>query len=299
MYFSNKIIDKCLQLTYDWDRFNKLYRQFIKISYIPILSFITNLYTGYRLYPRHSINSDDFKAFGSDVDLTIVGELENINKWRYLHTWIKFFNKRLGEWEFYTDYEFQVLVELQKHKYDKFWNYLCSLRKPFWIRNGFKPGQEFKKEKALQRMVRDVADFESEYIRELLIELIGYEQQVKRSLEAFETDSSYLQFKLGNTADSTIKFQDYNLYQTFIDLLPSAHSLAVKDTKNLELKNYLFIREVLLTLASMRYNNPSNQERLIIKKWINDLISFINRNDSVCFIGIDIKEFSKKILYDK
>ncbi len=297
MLISNKIIDKCLKLTFGWDWFNKTYAKLIRIFYIPIFSCITKQLTTLKVIPRHSINTNNFKAFGSDIDITLVGNLEYIQKWRNLYHLLKKYNRRLGEWEFYTFYEFQILESLKLHKFNKFWEYLCLLRKLSWIESGFKPNQEFKKQQAIERILKETGNLKEEYTRHLLRELTDYNGQVTPHTDAFKTHDSYLNLTIGNTDDSILKIQDLNLYNRFISLLPSnIKNNPLKNGKLLELKYYIVLREVFLTLAGARYVDESHQDSTKAKTWLKDLKLFLLENSSANIFNIDLTTFIEKIL---
>jgi hypothetical protein len=108
---------------------------------------IVLLLSGLKLKTRHSLHNEHFKAFGSDIDLTVIGKKGRLEYWRFFHKVLSTLNPRIGEWQFYTDDEYHFFQKLKEHELSDFWKYIIALRKLSWLKEGFKPGQEFKQKK--------------------------------------------------------------------------------------------------------------------------------------------------------
>lgn len=294
-YVFNRLIDKCLEITYDWYWFNKIYRELIRRIYFPIFKYISTNVTGLVVSTRHSVNTDYFKVFGSDIDLTVVGDISLINKWKKFYKFFKILNPRLGEWEFYTHYEFEILSKLKNHKFNDFWKYLCSLRKITWLESSFHPGQEFKKKQARLRILKNTNNLSSEFIRELLGRIIDLEKPLEYNSGEFETNCKYLNLIIGNTNQSQIKFKDINLYNIFLSLIPNNPSNFSERKKLLELKLYILMREIYLVVASARNSKKSNDEYEEMKTWIAELKQALLQSNELNLFSVQIQEFVARI----
>lgn len=296
-YLFERLIDRCLQITYDWKWFNQGYAALIKLIYIPFLKLIASFISDVKIETRHSINNQYFRVFGSDLDVNVIGSIDKLEKWKKTYPLLKKIMPRLGEWEFYTPYEAHVLKILEEHAYHEFWEYLSKIRKLEWIKRGNRDTQKFKTLKALERIHKEVHNLNVNSLQELLKRLTNHSLIVseKKVNKSFQFNSKYLFLALGNTNNCDFKFQNQNSCETFLNLLPTQYRSAPKSSKLKNLKNYVILRELIITVTSSRYGNTLNQDKEVMIQWVGELKEYLRGLNQEEVFTIKIKKLIDNI----
>lgn len=255
--------------------FLEFVRKLIVWLEIPILKILFKLTGAKQVITRYSIHEKEhFNVFMSDLDFTLVGEQRNFPKLLRTHTWLKRIFLNIGELEFHTADEIEILYRLQSDPRFSFWNRIYILRKLSWQKQKLQlPLSKYERAKQLRAIkisLRKLKANGTPVLEKVFPELEKYE---RAEIMSFPYFSPYLEQDISvNEGLESLLSNDPICASIFISLLPDS-DIVPKDRELRLIKLLLLDREVLLNHASMRIKllQNKNWDASAALQWIEDL----------------------------
>lgn len=275
MNFIKDLTNKLFELSYDYKFLNVWFRNISLNFTYPFLKSLLKFFD-LKIILRNSILTNDFKAFGSDIDFSIIGKQDQHTVWIKLYSILRIFFIRLKEWEYYTDEENIIINKIRNSNYFDILNFIRLLRKIEILNKS--NSSTFKKSATFKKIIKDTNNF-------TIPNILSTGEFDLKEVQHDNFYSHYLNLSIEDIK-ANFNFQSDKHLIHFLFILPDNLS-TTNNLEILKLKIIVCLNEFVVVQNKLRIT-PNDED---LKNWSNKLFFFLYLNKNIKILNINLPNF--------